>query len=90
MDPKNVDVVVFWEQAEGADGPDGPPDNSTCADYGDLSVECEPYGGPWPGVYFQETTNDFRNAKNGNYNIQVTIYNPQLKQKFKLKIFSFT
>jgi len=71
VDPKNVDVVVFWEQAEGPDGPDGPPDNSTCADYGDLSVECEPYGGPWPGVYFQETTNDFRNAKNGNYNIQI-------------------
>jgi len=68
VDPQNIDVVVFWEQVEGADGE---LDNSTCAGEGELSVSCEDYGGPWPGVYFQETTNDFRNAKNGNYNIQI-------------------
>jgi len=61
----SVNVVVFYGQAEDADGN---LDNSTCWD---IDVSCSDYGGAYAGLYFMENVNDHRNAKNGNYNIQI-------------------
>merc|ERR1712035_83880 len=61
----SVNVVVFYNQAEDADGN---LDNSTCWD---IDVSCSDYGGAYAGLYFMENVNDHRNAKNGNYNIQI-------------------
>lgn len=67
VDP-SVDVLVFWEEALGADGE---LDNSTCGTTADITVTCTPYGAAVPGVYFQETANDYRMAKGSNYNVQI-------------------
>jgi len=61
----SVNVVVFYNQAEDADGN---LDNSTCWD---INVSCSDYGGAYAGLFFMENVNDHRNAKNGNYNIQI-------------------
>merc|ERR1711897_68612 len=61
----DVNVVVFFNQAEDADGN---LDNSTCWD---AAVSCADSGAP----YFMENVNDHRNAKNGNYNIQIANVN---------------
>merc|ERR1712083_1287014 len=58
-------VVVFYTQAE--DG-DGNLDNSTCWD---IDVSCVDNGAASAGLFFMENVNDHRNAKNGNYNIQI-------------------
>merc|ERR1711970_76647 len=57
----DVNVVVFFSQAEDADGN---LDNSTCWD---ASVSCADSGADYNGPYFMENVNDHRNAKNGNY-----------------------
>merc|ERR1712088_417306 len=58
----DVNVVVFFSQAEDADGN---LDNSTCWD---ASVSCADSGADYSGPLFMENVNDHRNAKNGNYN----------------------
>jgi len=60
-----VNVVVFFNQNEDADGN---LDNSTCWD---ASVSCADTGADYSGPFFMENVNDHRNAKNGNYNIQI-------------------
>lgn len=65
----NVDVVVFFSQAE--DG-EGNLDNSTCWD---AAVSCADSGADYSGPLFMENVNDARNAKNGNFNIQVANVN---------------
>merc|ERR1711997_479854 len=64
----DVNVVVF-SQAEDADGN---LDNSTCWD---ASVACADSGADYSGPLFMENVNDHRNAKNGNYNIQIANVN---------------
>merc|ERR1711920_1052648 len=64
-----VNVVVFFSQAEDADGN---LDNSTCWD---ASVSCADSGADYSGPLFMENVNDHRNAKNGNYNIQIANVN---------------
>merc|ERR1712044_4908 len=61
----SVNVVVFYNQAEDADGN---LDNSTCWD---INVSCVDNGAAVEGLFFMENVNDHRNAKNGNYNIQI-------------------
>ena len=61
----SVNVVVFYNQAEDADGN---LDNSTCWD---INVSCVDNGAASAGLFFMENVNDHRNAKNGNYNIQI-------------------
>merc|ERR1712048_826275 len=61
----SVNVVVFYNQAEDADGN---LDNSTCWD---INVSCVDNGSASAGLFFMENVNDHRNAKNGNYNIQI-------------------
>ena len=61
----DVNVVVFFNQAEDADGN---LDNSTCWD---AAVSCADTGADYGAPYFMENVNDHRNAKNGNYNIQI-------------------
>merc|ERR1711920_4164 len=56
----DVNVVVFFSQAEDADGN---LDNSTCWD---ASVSCADSGADYSGPLFMENVNDHRNAKNGN------------------------
>merc|ERR1712088_1158634 len=65
----DVNVVVFFSQAEDADGN---LDNSTCWD---ASVACADSGADYSGPLFMENVNDHRNAKNGNYNIQIANVN---------------
>jgi len=65
----DVNVVVFFSQAE--DG-DGSLDNSTCWD---ASVDCVDSGADTSRPLFMENVNDHRNAKNGNYNIQIANVN---------------
>merc|ERR1712203_869718 len=65
----DVNVVVFFSQAEDADGN---LDNSTCWD---ASVSCADSGADYSGPLFMENVNDHRNAKNGNYNIQIANVN---------------
>jgi len=65
----DVNVVVFFSQAADADGN---LDNSTCWD---ASVSCEDSGADYAAPYFMENVNDHRNAKNGNYNIQIANVN---------------
>merc|ERR1712035_21997 len=65
----DVNVVVFYNQAEDADGN---LDNSTCWD---INVSCVDNGAASAGLYFMENVNDHRNAKNGNYNIQIANVN---------------
>jgi len=66
----DVNVVVFFSQAEDTDGN---LDNSTCWD---ASVNCVDLGGADNSApYFMENVNDHRNAKNGNYNIQIANVN---------------
>merc|ERR1711970_1158836 len=65
----DVNVVVFFSQAEDADGN---LDNST---RWDASVSCADSGADYNGPYFMENVNDHRNAKNGNYNIQIANVN---------------
>ena len=65
----DVNVVVFFSQAE--DG-DGNLDNSTCWD---ASVTCVDSGADNSAPFFMENVNDHRNAKNGNYNIQIANVN---------------
>jgi len=61
----DVNVVVFFAQAEN----DGVMDNSTCWD---ASVSCVDNGAADTSrPLFMENVNDHRNAKNGNYNIQI-------------------
>merc|ERR1712179_406777 len=64
----DVNVVVFFSQAEDADGN---LDNSTW----DASVSCADSGADYSGPLFMENVNDHRNAKNGNYNIQIANVN---------------
>merc|ERR1711970_1404903 len=52
----DVNVVVFFSQAEDADGN---LDNSTCWD---ASVSCADSGADYNGPYFMENVNDHRNA----------------------------
>jgi len=59
-----VDVVVFFSQSE---DDEGNLDNSTCWD---AAVTCEDTGADY-SIMFMENVNDHRNAKNGNYNIQI-------------------
>jgi len=61
----NVDVIVFFEQSADADGN---LDNSTCWD---AAVSCADSGADYSGPLFMENVNDHRNAKNGNYNLQI-------------------
>merc|ERR1719410_944873 len=61
----SVNVVVFFNQAEDADGN---LDNSTCWD---AAISCVDNGAAVEGLFFMENVNDHRNAKNGNYNIQI-------------------
>jgi len=61
----DVNLVVFFNQAEDADGN---LDNSTCWD---AAFECVDNGAASAGIFFMENVNDHRNAKNGNYNIQI-------------------
>merc|ERR1711892_955801 len=61
----DVNVVVFFSQSADADGN---LDNSTCWD---ASVSCADSGADYSGPFFMENVNDHRNAKNGNYNIQI-------------------
>merc|ERR1711976_1055543 len=61
----DVNVVVFYNQAKDADGN---LDNSTCWD---INVSCVDNGAASAGLFFMENVNDHRNAKNGNYNIQI-------------------
>ena len=61
----DVNVVVFFNQAEDADGN---LDNSTCWD---AAVSCADSGADYGAPYFMENVNDHRNAKAGNYNIQI-------------------
>jgi hypothetical protein len=68
MGADNIDVVVFWEQSNDADGN---LDNSTCGEEADVSVNCVDQGAAVSGVYFQENANDFRMSKGSNYNVQV-------------------
>lgn len=63
-----VDVTVFWEQRDGADGL---PDNSTCGTYDDIDMDCDDNGVALEGFFLQETANDFRMSKTSNYNFQV-------------------
>merc|ERR1712187_850855 len=42
--------------------------NSTCWD---INVSCVDNGAASAGLFFMENVNDHRNAKNGNYNIQI-------------------
>jgi len=65
----DVNVVVFFNQAEDADGN---LDNSTCWD---AAVNCVDSGADYGAPYFMENVNDHRNAKNGNYNIQIANVN---------------
>merc|ERR1711937_793949 len=65
----DVNVVVFFSQSEDADGN---LDNSTCWD---ASVSCADSGADYSGPLFMENVNDHRNAKNGNYNIQIANVN---------------
>merc|ERR1712142_1038877 len=65
----DVNVVVFFNQAEDADGN---LDNSTCWD---AAVSCADSGADYGAPYFMENVNDHRNAKNGNYNIQIAYVN---------------
>jgi len=65
----DVNVVVFFNQAEDADGN---LDNSTCWD---AAVSCADSGADYGAPYFMENVNDHRNAKNGNYNIQIANVN---------------
>merc|ERR1711885_103466 len=58
----DVNVVVFFSQAEDADGN---LDNSTCWD---ASVSCADSGADYSGPLFMENVNDHRNAQNGNVN----------------------
>merc|ERR1711970_1123862 len=51
---------------------DGNLDNSACWD---ASVSCADSGADYNGPYFMENVNDHRNAKNGNYNIQIANVN---------------
>jgi len=60
-----VNVVVFFNQNEDADGN---LDNSTCWD---AAVSCADTGADYSGPLFMENVNDHRNAKNGNYNLQI-------------------
>merc|ERR1712128_156161 len=62
-------VVVFFSQSADADGN---LDNSTCWD---ASVSCADSGADYSGPFFMENVNDHRNAKNGNYNIQIANVN---------------
>merc|ERR1712123_101244 len=59
----DVNVVVFFSQSADADGN---LDNSTCWDAS---------GADYSGPFFMENVNDHRNAKNGNYNIQIANVN---------------
>merc|ERR1712093_379779 len=61
-----VDVVVFFDQAEDANGG---MDNSTCWD---AEVNCVDDGAATAGVFFMESVNDHRGAKGGNYNLQIS------------------
>merc|ERR1712128_269177 len=65
----DVNVVVFFSQSADADGN---LDNSTCWD---ASVSCADSGADYSGPFFMENVNDHRNAKNGNYNIQIANVN---------------
>merc|ERR1712100_327433 len=65
----DVNVVVFFSQSEDADGN---LDNSTCWD---AAVTCADSGADYSGPLFMENVNDHRNAKNGNYNIQIANVN---------------
>jgi len=66
----DVNVVVFFSQAEDADGN---LDNSTCWD---ASVDCVDLGAADTSApLFMENVNDHRNAKAGNYNIQIANVN---------------
>merc|ERR1712088_1286223 len=56
----DVNVVVFFSQAEYADGN---LDNSTCWD---ASVACADSGADYSGPLFMENVNDHRNVKNGD------------------------
>merc|ERR1712137_1116544 len=56
----DVNVVVFFSQAEDADGN---LDNSTCWD---ASVSCADSGADYSGPLFMENVNDHRNVKNGD------------------------
>merc|ERR1712045_976406 len=56
----DVNVVVFFSQAEDADGN---LDNSTCWD---AAVTCADSGADYSGPLFMENVNDHRNAKNGD------------------------
>jgi hypothetical protein len=64
----DVNVVVFFSQSADADGN---LDNSTW----DASVSCADSGADYSGPFFMENVNDHRNAKNGNYNIQIANVN---------------
>jgi len=68
MGADNIDVVVFWEQSNDADGN---LDNTTCGVEADVSVNCVPQGAAVSGVFFQENANDFRMSKGSNYNVQI-------------------
>jgi len=61
----DVDVVVFFDQSADADNN---LDNSTCWT---AAVDCVDSGADYTGPFFMENVNDHRNAKNGNYNIQI-------------------
>merc|ERR1712025_861367 len=65
----DVNVVVFFSQAEDADVN---LDNSTCWD---ASVSCADSGADYSGPLFMENVDDHRNAKGGNYNIQIANVN---------------
>lgn len=65
-----VDVTVFWEQRNNADGI---PDNTTCGDIDDITLSCADNGGvALEGLYMMETANDFRMSKTSNYNFQIS------------------
>merc|ERR1712003_324861 len=61
----DVNVVVFFDQSADADNN---LDNSTCWT---AAVDCVDSGADYTGPFFMENVNDHRNAKNGNYNIQI-------------------
>lgn len=66
-----TDVVIFWEEKYVVGSDPLELDNSTCGADEDVTVTCVDYGMAWPGLYFQETANDFRMSKGSNYNIQI-------------------
>ncbi|CAG5085287.1 Oidioi.mRNA.OKI2018_I69.PAR.g10857.t1.cds [Oikopleura dioica] len=64
-----IDVVIFWEQS--FDASTGILNNATCGTDVDVTLSCTDEGYALPGLYFMETANDFRMAKESNYNFQV-------------------